>query len=60
MDFLLQLIDVLEISIKKNGTKQLTNLYLLNILKIVEKDLVDEEERLFKSREDIWEQVANS
>lgn len=32
-----KLIEVLEQSIKKNGEKPLTNLHLLNILKIVEK-----------------------
>lgn len=39
------LIEVLEASIKKNGEKPLTNLYLLNILKMVEKKIEKEVER---------------
>ena len=39
-----KLISVLEISVKRNGEKPLTNLWLLNILKLVKKELEQEEE----------------
>ncbi len=39
------LMEVLEASIKKNGEKPLTNLYLLNILKMVDKKIEKMEER---------------
>lgn len=39
------LIEVLEASIKKNGENPLTNLYLLNILKMVDKKLEKESDR---------------
>jgi len=37
------LIDILEESVKKNGEKPLTNKWLLNILKMVTKELEDED-----------------
>lgn len=38
-----ELIEVLEISVKKNGEKPLTNKYLLNILKLTQRRLNQEE-----------------
>lgn len=39
-----KLISILEISVKRNGEKPLTNLWLLNILKLVKQELEQEEE----------------
>ena len=39
-----KLISVLEISVKRNGEKPLTNLWLLNILKLAKKEIEQEEE----------------
>ena len=44
------MIDILEKSVEKNGEKPLTNKWLLNILKIVEKNVEREAFKYFKDR----------
>jgi hypothetical protein len=49
------LIDILEASVKKNGEKTLTNLWLLNILKLYKKEIedIDKQSDLIESYYDI-------
>jgi len=50
------LIETLEYSVKKNGEKPLTNLWLLNILKQVRDQEEKEDERLdiYYSHDELW------
>ena len=52
-----KLTSVLKISVKRNGEKPLTNLWLLNILKLAKKELEQEEEtaeQFDRSEDWIW------
>ena len=53
MDKLTELIRILSISVKKHGEKPLTNLWLLNILKLLEKEITQYELEIDHMYDDI-------
>lgn len=56
-NFPCRVIEILEKSIQRNGVKPLTNLHLLNIIKLCVKSIDDEEEELRQRLDEVQTEI---